>query len=198
MAGAFPPSYCFTLSLIWVFQRKGEIHRMEQISTVCVLLALCVSVGGCVLLCQKNLGSYSENKVTCYVLSTVGWGFLSVSFQCHWYAGVVLYLSNCTQFFSLRTDEYKMKGVEEVKYMRGEEDRVNARNQENLVREERPHTHTHVVWLFINTQKTHRPLWHSINTCKQTAFVLNAPVHRSPPPPNTHSHGASRAGRDNM
>ncbi|XP_071261963.1 uncharacterized protein C1orf21-like isoform X2 [Salvelinus alpinus] len=28
--------------------------------------------------------------------------------------------------------EYKMKGVEEVKYMRGEEDRVNARNQENL------------------------------------------------------------------
>ncbi|XP_071400471.1 uncharacterized protein C1orf21 isoform X3 [Centroberyx affinis] len=29
-------------------------------------------------------------------------------------------------------DEYKMKGVEEVKYMRGEEDRVNARNQENL------------------------------------------------------------------
>ncbi|XP_073765440.1 uncharacterized protein isoform X2 [Danio rerio] len=34
----------------------------------------------------------------------------------------------------LFTDEYKMKGVEEVKYMRGEEDRVNARNQENLVR----------------------------------------------------------------
>ncbi|KAJ8390361.1 hypothetical protein AAFF_G00107550 [Aldrovandia affinis] len=30
-------------------------------------------------------------------------------------------------------DEYKMKGVEEVKYMRGgEEDRVNTRNQENL------------------------------------------------------------------
>lgn len=27
-----------------------------------------------------------------------------------------------------------MKGVEEVKYMRGEENRVNARNQENLVR----------------------------------------------------------------
>ncbi|KAJ8277229.1 hypothetical protein GJAV_G00072860 [Gymnothorax javanicus] len=33
----------------------------------------------------------------------------------------------------LFTDEYKMKGVEEVKYMRGGEDeRVNARNQENL------------------------------------------------------------------
>lgn len=32
----------------------------------------------------------------------------------------------------LFTDEYKMKGVEEVKYMRGEENRVNARNQENL------------------------------------------------------------------
>ncbi|XP_069050472.1 uncharacterized protein C1orf21 homolog [Lepisosteus oculatus] len=33
----------------------------------------------------------------------------------------------------LFTDEYKMKGVEEVKYMRaGEEDRVSARNQENL------------------------------------------------------------------
>ncbi|KAG5851275.1 uncharacterized protein C1orf21 homolog isoform X2 [Anguilla rostrata] len=33
----------------------------------------------------------------------------------------------------LFTDEYKMKGVEEVKYMRGgEDDRVNARNQENL------------------------------------------------------------------
>ena len=31
-------------------------------------------------------------------------------------------------------DEYKMKGVEEVKYMRGDENRVNARNQENLVR----------------------------------------------------------------
>ncbi|KAJ8357353.1 hypothetical protein SKAU_G00201470 [Synaphobranchus kaupii] len=30
------------------------------------------------------------------------------------------------------TDEYKVKGVEEVKYMRGEEDRVNSRNQENL------------------------------------------------------------------
>ncbi|XP_061681214.1 uncharacterized protein C1orf21 homolog [Syngnathoides biaculeatus] len=29
-------------------------------------------------------------------------------------------------------DEYKMKGVEEVKYMRGEENRVNARNQENV------------------------------------------------------------------
>uniref|UniRef100_A0A3B3Z7B2 Uncharacterized protein n=1 Tax=Periophthalmus magnuspinnatus TaxID=409849 RepID=A0A3B3Z7B2_9GOBI len=28
--------------------------------------------------------------------------------------------------------EYKLKGVEEVKYMRGEENRVNARNQENL------------------------------------------------------------------
>lgn len=35
---------------------------------------------------------------------------------------------------SLSSDEYKMKGVEEVKYMRGEENRVNARNQENLVR----------------------------------------------------------------
>lgn len=34
----------------------------------------------------------------------------------------------------LFTDEYKVKGVEEVKYMRGEEDRVNARNQENLER----------------------------------------------------------------
>ncbi|XP_075895325.1 uncharacterized protein C1orf21 homolog [Nelusetta ayraudi] len=32
----------------------------------------------------------------------------------------------------LFTDEYKMKGVEEVKYMRGDESRVNARNQENL------------------------------------------------------------------
>ncbi|KAM4629122.1 uncharacterized protein C1orf21 homolog [Polymixia lowei] len=32
----------------------------------------------------------------------------------------------------LQVNEYKMKGVEEVKYMRGEEDRVNARNQENL------------------------------------------------------------------
>uniref|UniRef100_A0A8C2AFZ0 Uncharacterized protein n=1 Tax=Cyprinus carpio TaxID=7962 RepID=A0A8C2AFZ0_CYPCA len=43
----------------------------------------------------------------------------------------------------LFTDEYKMKGVEEVKYMRGEEDRVNARNQENLVRNKtRAHTHT--------------------------------------------------------
>ncbi|XP_004067728.1 uncharacterized protein C1orf21 homolog [Oryzias latipes] len=30
------------------------------------------------------------------------------------------------------SDEYKMKGVEEVKYMKGEENRVNARNQENL------------------------------------------------------------------
>ncbi|XP_043984598.1 uncharacterized protein C1orf21 homolog isoform X1 [Gambusia affinis] len=32
----------------------------------------------------------------------------------------------------LYSDEYKMKGVEEVKYMRGDENRVNARNQENL------------------------------------------------------------------
>ncbi|XP_060788539.1 uncharacterized protein C1orf21 homolog [Neoarius graeffei] len=30
------------------------------------------------------------------------------------------------------SDEYRMKGVEEVKYMRGEEERVNTRNQENL------------------------------------------------------------------
>jgi hypothetical protein len=48
-----------------------------------------------------------------------------------------------------------MKGVEEVKYMRGEEDRVNARNQENLVREER-HTHTQSDCspTHRNTQKT--------------------------------------------
>ncbi|KAI5610445.1 hypothetical protein C0J50_5268, partial [Silurus asotus] len=39
------------------------------------------------------------------------------------------------------SDEYKIKGVEEVKYMRGDEDRVNARNQENLVRHS--HTFTH-------------------------------------------------------
>ncbi|XP_028855844.1 uncharacterized protein C1orf21 homolog [Denticeps clupeoides] len=32
----------------------------------------------------------------------------------------------------LFSDEYRMKAVEEVKYMRGEEERVNARNQENL------------------------------------------------------------------
>lgn len=30
-------------------------------------------------------------------------------------------------------DEYKIKGVEEVKYMVGQEDRVNARNHESLV-----------------------------------------------------------------
>lgn len=44
------------------------------------------------------------------------------------------------------SDEYKMKGVEEVKYMKGEENRVNARNQENLVRHTFLHaqsTHTH-------------------------------------------------------
>ncbi|XP_048832591.1 uncharacterized protein C1orf21 homolog [Brienomyrus brachyistius] len=33
----------------------------------------------------------------------------------------------------LFSDEYRMKGVEEVKYLRGrEEDRVNSRNSENL------------------------------------------------------------------
>uniref|UniRef100_A0A8C0YMZ8 Zgc:92140 n=1 Tax=Cyprinus carpio carpio TaxID=630221 RepID=A0A8C0YMZ8_CYPCA len=32
-----------------------------------------------------------------------------------------------------------MKGVEEVKYMRGEEDRVNARNQENLEKNSMQH-----------------------------------------------------------
>ncbi|KAA8590026.1 hypothetical protein FQN60_013391, partial [Etheostoma spectabile] len=31
-----------------------------------------------------------------------------------------------------KRNEYKMKGVEEVKYMRGDENRVNARNLENL------------------------------------------------------------------
>ncbi|KAG9343449.1 hypothetical protein JZ751_013613 [Albula glossodonta] len=36
----------------------------------------------------------------------------------------------------LSVDEYKMKAVEEVKYMRGEEDRVNTRNQENLSQQE--------------------------------------------------------------
>lgn len=30
-------------------------------------------------------------------------------------------------------DEYKLKGVEKVKYMHGEEERTNTRNQENLV-----------------------------------------------------------------
>ncbi|XP_077389887.1 uncharacterized protein C1orf21 homolog [Festucalex cinctus] len=38
----------------------------------------------------------------------------------------------------LFADEYKMKGVEEVKYMRGEENRINARNQENLERSNAP------------------------------------------------------------
>ncbi|KAF6727466.1 uncharacterized protein FQA47_012301 [Oryzias melastigma] len=36
------------------------------------------------------------------------------------------------------SDEYKMKGVEEVKYMKGEENRVNARNQENLEKSNAP------------------------------------------------------------
>ncbi|XP_007250688.1 uncharacterized protein C1orf21 homolog [Astyanax mexicanus] len=30
------------------------------------------------------------------------------------------------------SDEYKMKGVEKVKYAHGEEERMNTRNQENL------------------------------------------------------------------
>ncbi|XP_056598278.1 uncharacterized protein C1orf21 isoform X1 [Triplophysa dalaica] len=30
------------------------------------------------------------------------------------------------------SDEYKLKGVEKVKYMHGEEERMNTRNQENL------------------------------------------------------------------
>ncbi|KPP68330.1 hypothetical protein Z043_113003 [Scleropages formosus] len=52
----------------------------------------------------------------------------------------------------LLTDEYKMKAVEEVKYMRaGDEDRVNARNQENLVRYGRwsrsLHMHSSPFWL---------------------------------------------------
>ncbi|XP_077065882.1 uncharacterized protein C1orf21 homolog isoform X1 [Siphateles boraxobius] len=31
------------------------------------------------------------------------------------------------------SDEYKLKGVEKVKYMHGEEERANSRNQENLL-----------------------------------------------------------------
>ena len=51
-----------------------------------------------------------------------------------------------------------MKGVEEVKYMRGEEERLNARNQENTVRErerERERTPPSRVasWLETNTHK---------------------------------------------
>ncbi|XP_047672862.1 uncharacterized protein C1orf21 homolog isoform X1 [Tachysurus fulvidraco] len=39
------------------------------------------------------------------------------------------------------SDEYKVKGVEKVKYMQvGEEERMNTRNQEHLVY----HTHTHL------------------------------------------------------
>ncbi|RXM96862.1 hypothetical protein EOD39_15140 [Acipenser ruthenus] len=39
-------------------------------------------------------------------------------------------------------DQYKLKAVEEVKYMRsGDEDGVTARNQENLVRGERGEEH---------------------------------------------------------
>ncbi|CAL9696410.1 unnamed protein product [Knipowitschia caucasica] len=39
----------------------------------------------------------------------------------------------------LYSDEYKLKGVEEVKYMRGEETRVNARNLENLEKSNAQH-----------------------------------------------------------
>lgn len=39
-----------------------------------------------------------------------------------------------------------MKGVEEVKYMRGDENRVNARNQENLVRRTHSPSSAHTAW----------------------------------------------------
>lgn len=42
-----------------------------------------------------------------------------------------------------------MKGVEKVKYMHGDEERMNTRNQEHLV----THTHTHTFKLVINHSK---------------------------------------------
>uniref|UniRef100_A0A8C8BR85 Uncharacterized protein n=1 Tax=Oncorhynchus tshawytscha TaxID=74940 RepID=A0A8C8BR85_ONCTS len=65
----------------------------------------------------------------------------------------------------LFSDEYKMKGVEEVKYMRGEEDRVNARNQENLVRERR-HTHTRTVRqksIYIHTSESQQEFFRMLD-----------------------------------
>uniref|UniRef100_A0A3Q3KU41 Uncharacterized protein n=1 Tax=Mastacembelus armatus TaxID=205130 RepID=A0A3Q3KU41_9TELE len=117
----------------------------------------------------------------------------------------------------LFTDEYKMKGVEEVKYMRGDENRVNARNQENLVR----HTHTHINSSTDSPSSTHRrrPFPDSSSTqANRLVFVskgstiglISSHTHT-----HTHTHtptvsdtstkahtnmkgGASHAGRGNM
>lgn len=87
-----------------------------------------------------------------------------------------------------------MKGVEEVKYMRGEENRVNARNQENLVR----HAHTHQSVTPTQTAP-------QIKRGRQAGVPrqLHQPRHHA----HTHTHvsfhaaarqPASQAGRDNL
>uniref|UniRef100_A0A8K9WNH5 Uncharacterized protein n=1 Tax=Oncorhynchus mykiss TaxID=8022 RepID=A0A8K9WNH5_ONCMY len=108
----------------------------------------------------------------------------------------------------LFSDEYKMKGVEEVKYMRGEEDRVNARNQENLVREE-THTHTHVC-LSDCPSTCNKQFSLTAHQHIQTDSVCAqcTPPHKTPHThtqrctrytnANTHSRGASQAGRDSV
>ncbi len=77
---------------------------------------------------------------------------------------------------SLFADEYKMKGVEEVKYMRRDENRVNARNQENLVRHAhaRAHTHTHTFTRPLTAHQTHTgsDLFLTVYQLKRTSSCL--------------------------
>ncbi|XP_034162604.1 uncharacterized protein C1orf21 homolog isoform X2 [Pangasianodon hypophthalmus] len=53
------------------------------------------------------------------------------------------------------SDEYRTKGVEEVKYMRGEEDRVNARNQEKSSAQNKAKLHKEVPGANANRANIH-------------------------------------------
>ena len=112
---------------------------------------------------------------------------------------------------SLSSDEYKMKGVEEVKYMRGDENRVNARNQENLVRHTHTDTHTHTHWqpvIHIQTQAFSLTVHQDKRTgsclCPKASSVSLASLHThlsslAQAQVHTNTQGvASHAGTDDM
>ena len=81
-----------------------------------------------------------------------------------------------------------MKGVEEVKYMRGDENRVNARNQENLVRETHKHTHAHTPTHLLTAchPRTHSDLFLTVYQLKRTGSCLCPEA--APPASQRHTH----------
>uniref|UniRef100_A0A3B1KJ55 Zgc:92140 n=1 Tax=Astyanax mexicanus TaxID=7994 RepID=A0A3B1KJ55_ASTMX len=74
-------------------------------------------------------------------------------------------------------DEYRMKGVEEVKYMRGEEDRVNARNQENL---EKSSAHKTKLHKEVPGANTNRANIHTSESQQEFFRMLDEKIEKGP------------------